>query len=109
MIRLWLTSSHPAQAEELQQAYQDCLTAIEYSRPKEDIASRHAYFTRILRQLAADRERLSPEFRAEVLGGFKESILEESFLNGHPLIRHWAVQAFNDLGFDFFSGSEPDV
>lgn len=109
MVRLWLTSSDPAGTEELQQAYKDCLTVIEHSRPDYDTGSRNYYFARVLRQLAADREQLSGEFRAEVLSRFKESILQESYVNDHPLIRHWAVQAFNDLGSNLFRRSGSDV
>jgi hypothetical protein len=109
MTRLWLTSGDPAGTEELQQVYEDCLTVIDHSRPGYDTGSRNYYLSRVLRQLAADREQLSREFRAEVLSHFKESILQESYLNDHPLIRHWAVQAFNDFGPDLFRRSEPDV
>lgn len=109
MIRLWLTSSDPAGTEELQQAYKDCLTVIAHSRPDYDTGRRNYYFARVLRQLAADREQLSEEFRAEVLRLFKESILQEPYLNDRPLIRHWAVQAFDDLGSDLFLRLGSDV
>jgi hypothetical protein len=109
MTRLWLTSSDPAGTEELQQAYKDCLTVIEHSRPDYDTGGRNYYFARVLRQLAADHEQLSGEFRAEVLSRFEESILQESYLEDHPLIRHWAVQAFDDLDPDIFRRSGPDV
>jgi len=99
MTRLWLTSSHPAGTEELQQSYEGCLTAIEHSRPSEDAVSRYAYFARVLRQLAADHERLSGGFRAKVLSLFKESILQEAYLNDHPAVRQWAAQAFSDLEY----------
>jgi CheY-like chemotaxis protein len=98
MIRLWLTSSHPADAGELQQAYKNCLTVIEGSRPENDAASRNDYLARVLRQLAADRERLPGEFREELLSRFKESILQEAYLKDHPILRDWAAQAFSDPG-----------
>jgi hypothetical protein len=99
MIRLWLTSSHPAGAGELQKAYKDCLTAIEGSRPDYDAGSRNDYLARVLRQLAADRERLPGEFRAELLSRLRKSILQEPYLSDHPILRDWAAGAFSDLGF----------
>ena len=97
MTRLWVTSSHPAGSKKLRQAYEDCLTAIEHSRPDYDTPSRNEYHARVLRQLAADSERLPREFCAEILSRFSESILQESYLNYHPIVRHWAAQAFHDL------------
>jgi hypothetical protein len=97
MVRQWLTSSNPGGTEELQQAYEDCLTIIERSRPDYATVNRNDYHARVLRQLAADSERLSREFRAEMLSRFKESILQKSYLNDHPMVRNWAVQAFHGL------------
>ena len=97
MTRLWLASSDPAGTEKLQQAYDDCLKIIERSRPEEDTVTRNDYLARVLRQLAADSERLSTEFRTEMLSRLTESVLHESYLNSHPAIRHWALQAFHDI------------
>jgi hypothetical protein len=97
MIRLWLASSDPAGTQKLHQAYEDCLNVIERSRPEEHTATLNEYLARVLRQLAADSERLSTEFRAEILSRLKRSILEEFYLSGHPAIRHWAIQAFHDI------------
>jgi hypothetical protein len=100
MTKLWLTSSQPVGTEELQQAYEECLAVIEGSRPDYSIVNRNDYLARTLRQVAADRDRLSGEFRADVLNRFKENILRESYLTDHPIVQHWAVQAFRDLGYD---------
>jgi hypothetical protein len=100
MIRLWLTSSNPGGTDELQQAYEDCLTIIEGSRPDYATANRNDYHARILRQLAADSDRLSIEFRAEMLSRFKKSILQQPYLNDHPMVQRWAARAFHDLGSD---------
>ena len=81
----------------MQQAYDDCLKIIERSRPEEDTVTRNDYLARVLRQLAADSERLSTEFRTEMLSRLTESVLHESYLNSHPAIRHWALQAFHDI------------
>jgi hypothetical protein len=97
MTRLWLASSNPAGPEELQQAYDDCVKIIERSRPDDDTVSLNDYLARVLRQLAADSERLPREFRAKILSRLTESILHESYLDAHPTIRHWAVQAFHDI------------
>jgi hypothetical protein len=97
MTRLWLASSDPAGTEKLQEAYNDCLNAIERSRPDDHTASLNEYLARVLRQLAADSDRLSTEFRAEMLSRLRKSILEKFYLTGHPAIRHWAVQAFYDI------------
>ncbi len=99
MTKLWLTSSRPTGADDLQQAYEDCLTVIEGSRPEEDTVSRNAYLARVLRQLAADHERLSHEFRVKVQNLLQASILKEDYLTDHPILRSWAAQAFTDLGY----------
>jgi hypothetical protein len=52
MTKLWATSTNPAGSEELRQAYKDCVTAIENSRPDYDKLSRNEYHARVLRQLA---------------------------------------------------------
>jgi hypothetical protein len=109
MASLWLTSSRPAGTAELQQAYEDCLTAIENSRPEYATSNRNGYLARVLRQLAADSERLPREFRAKIHSRFAESILTDSYLNDRPIVRHWAVQAFHDLGLGFFGDGEPHV
>jgi hypothetical protein len=97
MTRLWLASSDPTGTEELQQAYDDCLNVIERSRPEEHAESRNEYMARVLRQLAADRDRLPAEFRAEMLSRLKRYILEDFYLSGHSVIRDWALQAFHDI------------
>lgn len=97
MTRLWLTSSDPAGSEKLQQAYDNCLNVIERSRPADDTVSRNDYLARVLRQLAADSDRLSRVFRAQIFSRLTGSILHESYLDAHPAIRQWAVQAFHDV------------
>jgi hypothetical protein len=97
MTSLWIASSDPTGAEDLQKAYDTCLNVIDRSRPDEDTVGRDEYLARVLRQLAADAERLSIEFRTEILARLKGSILEEFHLSGHPAIRNWAVQAFHDI------------
>ncbi|GAA4563861.1 hypothetical protein GCM10023193_33960 [Planotetraspora kaengkrachanensis] len=99
ITRLWIASSRPTGGVDLQQAYEDCLSVIQRSRPDEDTVSRDAYLARVLRQIAADRERLTPDFRARTLNLFKETILNESQLSDLPLVRHWASQAFADIGW----------
>jgi hypothetical protein len=98
MVKLWVTSSDPHGGEELERAYEDCLTVIERSRPRESTVSRDEYLARVLRQLAADHQRLSPQFRAMMLRRLKETILREDHLNSNPVLRHWAAEAFGELG-----------
>lgn len=99
LIKLWLASSRPAGTDELEQAYDNCLTVIERSRPEEDVESRDAYYARVLRQLAADRTRLSGEFRIKTLDRLRSSILERDYLDHNPQVRSWAAEAFADLGW----------
>lgn len=107
MTKLWLASSRPADALDLQQAYEDCLTVIQGSRPDESTVSRNAFLARILRQLAADQERLSREFRSKVLNLLRASILGEAYLDDHPVVRSWAAEAFADLGYVASRSGEP--
>ncbi|MFB4279119.1 hypothetical protein ACBJ59_27780 [Nonomuraea sp. MTCD27] len=102
ITRVWLASSRPAGSDDLQQAYGDCLLVILRSRDDGDTASRNAYLARILRQLAADRDRLSPVYRAKVLGFLSclnEPIVNESYLARFPVVRRWVKQAFEDVGW----------
>ncbi|MGI5155682.1 NACHT domain-containing protein [Microbispora sp. CA-102843] len=99
IIRLWLASTNPEGSGDLQQAYENCLTVIERSRPEESTASRDALLARVLRQLAADRERLAPEFLTRALKVLKVTILNGSRLSDLPLVRHWAADAFADIGW----------
>lgn len=98
MIRLWLASSRPSGAEGLEQDYEDCLTVIGSSRPMVDTAGRAAYHARLLRQMAADRDRLSREFLLKVSERLRYTILNEEYLAANPLVRSWAQQAFAGLG-----------
>ncbi|SEH02001.1 hypothetical protein SAMN05444920_12357 [Nonomuraea solani] len=99
ITRVWLISSHPDGRGDLQRAYEDCLLVIQNSRPNEDAVARDAYFARLLRQLAADRERLSAEFRARVLEYLRPCILTEAHLAARPMVRGWAELAFADVGW----------
>ena len=97
MVGLWVTSSDPDGGDKLERAYEDCLAVIERSRPGDDTVSRDDYIARVLRQLAADHQRLSPQFRARMRRRFKETILREDHLNYYPVLRHWEAEAFGDL------------
>ncbi|MGW2144112.1 hypothetical protein ACWCOT_07355 [Nonomuraea bangladeshensis] len=99
MTRVWLASSAPGGDENLQQAYEECLTVIAGSRAPEHRVARYAYLSRVLRMLAADRDRLSSQFRTAVLDRLKKTILQESHLATAPLVRRWAEEAFGDLGW----------
>ncbi|GAA1679947.1 hypothetical protein GCM10009733_090900 [Nonomuraea maheshkhaliensis] len=92
LTRVWLASSDPTGTSDLQQAYEDCLTVIHHSRPDEGSPARTAYVSRLLRQLAADRERLSREFRSQV-----KTLLTDYFYPEHHLVRGWVEEAFEDL------------
>ncbi|MEV0823636.1 hypothetical protein [Nonomuraea rubra] len=99
---MWLASSRPTGGDDLQQAYEDCLLVILRSRDGGDTVSRNAYLARVLRQLAADRDRLSPDYRAKVLGflsSLNEPIVNESYLARFPVVRRWVEQDFEDVGW----------
>ncbi|MEV0614479.1 hypothetical protein AB0I81_14220 [Nonomuraea sp. NPDC050404] len=99
LTRVWLASSHPYGGDDLERAYGECLRVIVNSRPGGHAVAGDAYLARFLRQLAADRDRLSPEFRARVLDQLKESLLDEAHLDDLPMVRGWAERAFGDLGW----------
>ncbi|MEZ7131539.1 NACHT domain-containing NTPase [Nonomuraea sp. AD125B] len=98
LTRVWLASSAPGGDENLQQAYEECLTVIAGSRAPDHQVARYAYLSRVLRMLAADRDRLPSGFRAAVLDRLRKTILQESYLATAPLVRRWAEEAFGDLG-----------
>jgi hypothetical protein len=99
ILTLWMTSSGPTTTEELQQCYETCLRIIDCSRPQNDL-NQHVLLARVLRQLAADRDRLSREFRDKLLQDvFRPSLLTATYLDEHPTVRQWAAQAFADIGF----------
>ncbi|MEY9931698.1 hypothetical protein ABH926_006347 [Catenulispora sp. GP43] len=100
MIRLWLASSRPTGAEALELEYENCLEVIDWCRPPTDTAGRDANYVRVLRQMAADKERLSMQFLREARDRFRDSILRKDYLDENPLVRGWAAQAFADLEDD---------
>ncbi len=77
MLKLWLASSRPTGPDGLEQVYEDCLKVIHWSRDDNDTISRNSYFARVLRQLAADRDRLSRQSLLKVRTYFVDSILTE--------------------------------
>ena len=100
LIALWIASSGPANADELQQRYEECLQVIRHSRSDDDSAGMNALLARVVRQLAADRDRLPAVFlerlRDELFG---LALLTETYLSEHPMVRHWAAEAFSHVGF----------
>ena len=97
MIRLWLASASMASPSGLAQAYKDCLDVIEQSRPEEEATSRNSYIARVLRQLAADKDRLTAEFRTEIYPRFAATVLAEPASSERPALQQWAQRAFADL------------
>ena len=97
MIRLWLASSRPTGTGGLEQEYENCVLAIARSRSERDTAARDSYHARLLRQMAADRDRLSDEFLLGVRDRFQDSVLKEDYLDENPLVRSWATHAFAGL------------
>lgn len=97
MTNLWVKSSSTASTDELLHAYQYCIDTIGLSRPPDHTRSRNDYYSRVLRQLAADRDRLPPEFRAKIFIFFKESIFHDASHADRRLFREWWEQAFSDL------------
>ena len=98
IIKVWITSSGPCRDQELEQAYEDCLQVIQESRPEEETESRNTYYALLLRQLAADKDRLSAEFLNSVHSLFNDAILTRSYLANNPLLRSWANLAFPNQG-----------
>ncbi|MFI0446002.1 hypothetical protein [Actinomadura sp. 6N118] len=94
MVSMWLRSSEGAGPDELERAYRDCLNVISNSRPDEDVLSRDLHYSRVLRQLAADADRLPRSFRAEVLEIFRGSGLLD---DPRAEVEVWAARAFGDL------------
>ncbi|MFI0259166.1 NACHT domain-containing protein [Streptomyces sp. NPDC017056] len=100
MLRLWLTSSSACDGAELQRAYGDCLRVIAGSRPEEETTSRSALLARVLRQLAADRERLATAFLELLREEFTSGLfaIDGTYRAGHPEVRQWEAEAFGDAG-----------
>jgi hypothetical protein len=96
LLHLWLASSRPTGPGDLEQTYENCLNVIESSRDDSDVASRNTLFARVLRQLAADRERLSGQFVTRIYRRLENSILTGEYLTLHPEVRSWAKTAFGD-------------
>jgi hypothetical protein len=94
MVRMWLQSSEGVGPEALEQAYRDCIKAIENGRQEEAARSRNVHYSRVLRQLAADADRVPRSFRAEVLEIFRRSGLLHA---SSPEVDAWAARAFGDL------------
>jgi len=92
LVQLWLASSDPSGLKDLERAYEQCLDVIDYSRPIEASEGRNAYYARVVRQLAADRERLSAEFRKRVMHRVL-SILDSR----DEQLRQWCWEAFEDI------------
>jgi hypothetical protein len=97
LVRLWLASSDPSGPQALEQAYEDCLNVIERSRPDEDKQSLKAYFARVLRQMAADRDRLSSDFRQRAHARIWVELSHDLYLRDHPEVAEWGAQAFADV------------
>ena len=99
LVRLWLTSSDPSGPQELEQAYEDCFNVIEHSRPPEDNQSLKSYLARVLRQMAADRGRLSLDFKRRACDRIWGELSNDLFLRDHPEVAEWGKQAFGDVAF----------
>ena len=48
-------------------------------------------------QEALDFYRSAVGAEVEMLSRFKESILQKPYLDDHPMVRNWAIQAFHGL------------
>jgi len=95
LLRLWTTSSEPAATGSLDDVYENCLKVIRNSRGDEDNPeSTNAYHARVLRQLAADRDRLSNGCLARIQANLSDSILTDEYLSNHPAVKQWAATAF---------------
>ncbi|MFI6513296.1 NACHT domain-containing protein [Streptosporangium sp. NPDC050855] len=97
LVSLWLTSGQSHVVNELISVYEICLEVIECSHAHEDITSKNAYFAIVLRQLAADAERIPALDRANMLPWFERTVLTADFQQRHPQIQRWARQAFGDI------------
>lgn len=98
LLQLWLASSQPTEPGDLGQVYENCLQVIHWSRHPSAEASRSSFFARVLRQLAADHERLDRQTLTAIRAYFERTILTEQYLALHPAVRGWAKTAFADAG-----------
>ncbi|MEV4575306.1 hypothetical protein AB0K16_18830 [Nonomuraea jabiensis] len=83
MTRLWLVSGQMVTSGQLLEAYETCLFAINAQRSGES-----EYLAAVLRQLAADRDRLTAGQRARLHD------LVNPMLRSHPAVDHWIREAF---------------
>ncbi|WP_248965445.1 hypothetical protein [Sphaerisporangium perillae] len=98
LVSLWLASGQGLTADELVGAYDVCIQVADCSHAEEDVTGRNAYLAIVLRQLAADAESIPASDRARMLPMFEQTVLAGDFPHRHPAVRHWARQAFGDLG-----------
>ncbi|WP_214323086.1 NACHT domain-containing protein [Nonomuraea sediminis] len=84
LTSLFLTSARPCPPEELAAAYDAC------------VGEGGPHLSLVLRQLAADRDRLPPADRARLLPLFARDVLAGELT---PEASRWAVQAFGDVGW----------
>ncbi|MEO3781901.1 hypothetical protein ABGB12_01115 [Actinocorallia sp. B10E7] len=94
LIRLWLISGQPSTCEELSDAYRSCLSVIQLSRPSEETSSRDMYLTMVLRQLAADADRVLEETLSLARGIFERTLMADGTASRDQLA--WFRQAFGE-------------
>ncbi|NEA28512.1 NACHT domain-containing protein [Actinomadura bangladeshensis] len=94
-LELWCASSDPAEPP-LDDLYLALPAVILASRSAGDAVGRNALFLRLLRQVAADRDRLSTETRVELARSFQEHIVMVPWPSDFAA-RTWYAEAFGDL------------
>lgn len=93
LVRLWLTSGQPGTPTDLGNAYLTCLAVINNSRP-EGHPSLIPYLILVLRQLAADIDRLPADFGERVRHHFPDMFFDSEFLRANFDVSRWASHAF---------------
>lgn len=100
LLRCWILSSTTTDDATLATAYRECLTVILHARPAEDLMNRDVFLAMVLRQLAADAGRLTPECRSQMFEEyFRDTILTSAYPQEHPQLLAWAREAFGDVGY----------
>jgi hypothetical protein len=95
-LELWCASSDPTEPP-LDALYLSLPGVILAGRSAADEVGRGALLLRLLRQIAADRHRLSAETRVELARYFQEHLPPEAWPSGFSA-RGWYAEAFDDLG-----------
>lgn len=95
LIKVWVVSSN-GDDDELAAAYRDCLRVIVGSRGPDETANLKTFLALLLRQLAADVDRLPKSFLDEAFAIYRDVLFGKRAYDADLGFPRWARQAFGD-------------